>query len=330
MFRFITVEHIRGLMKRIGYVGLSTPTFYDYRYPASLAPSDGSSSPNPIIEGAFGALLLYDEIWFLCRSLCPENMRTLNCVKFLDEMNQIPEVDPNWLPEPELMFDPLAIAAYQSGSADYAKVKAQANVYWDAAADNHSHGLIIGDIRLSGNSWNIKNVVFDVLLAERLPEKVELITNSFSSRLFKTEALARDKLLLTEVLILDSVPQFLSPRGPYHPCMDEVRESPFLSSFRQWIQTDAALAPNKEIMEVKKEVQEKLIESQKRIFLKHLDSKGSYESLAETMLGIGVDTLIPGASTVRDLMGQLSAEKAKQGLRWQGFIVDARNKVAHT
>src|ERR1700752_93001 len=150
-------------MKRIGYVGLSTPSFYDYRNPASHAPSDTISSPNPIVEGAFGALLLYDELWFLCRSLCPENMRALPYVKFLDEHNQIPEFDPNWLPGPDQMFDPRAVAAFQQSSAAYYEVKKRAKVYWEAAADNHPHGLMIGELRLNGNSWNIKNVVFDVL-----------------------------------------------------------------------------------------------------------------------------------------------------------------------
>lgn len=316
-------------MKRIGYVGLSTPSFYDYAHPASLAPSDESSSPNPIIEGAFGALLLYDELWFLCRSLCPENMRPLSCVKFLDEMKYVPEVDPAWLPDPEQIFDPSAITAFRTSSADYAAVKTQANVYWDAAADNHSHGLKIGSIRLSGNSWNIRNVVFDVLLVERLPHNVELITNSFSARLFKKEASTRHKLLLTEVLVLDSVPQFLGPRGPYHPCIEQVRGSTFLSDFRKWIQTDALVASSKEISEVKREVESKLNDAQKQIFLKYLEPRGSYISFAETMLGVGIDALIPGVATVKDLMGQLSEEKKKQGLRWQGFLLDARGKVAN-
>lgn len=317
-------------MKRIGYVGLSTPSFYDYRHPASIAPSDESSSPNPIIEGAFGALFLYDELWFLCRSLCPENMRTLSYVKFLDEMKMIPEFDPNWLPSPEQIFDPSAIAAFHNSSSDYELVKAQANVYWDAAADNHSHGLKIGQIHLSGNSWNIKNVVFDVLLAERLPQKVELITNSFSSRLFKVEASTRAKLQLSEVLVLDSVPQFLGPLGPYHPCMEQVRESSYLRDFRKWIQADDILASGKEVIEIKREVESKLKEDQKRIFLKYLEPRGSYKSFAETMIGVGMDALIPGTSVVKDLMGQLSEEKEKQGLRWQGFILDARGKVANT
>jgi len=302
-------------VKRIGYVGLSTPSFYDYRNPASLAPSDSSSSPNPILEGAFGALLLYDELWFLCRSLCPENMRSLRYVKFSDELNQVPEVDPKWLPDPDQIFDPAAIVAFQESSAAYYKVKEQAKVYWDAAADNHTHSLNIGAIRLNGNSWSIKNVVFDVLLAERLSQKVELVTNSFTSGLFKTEASVRDKLVLCEVLVLEGVPQFLTPRGPYHSCVEEVRESSYLTQFRNWIQTEAPFATLRDVKDIKAEVEAKLVESQRKIFLKYLDPKGSYKSLAETMLGVGLDAMVPGGSTVKDLIGQLSKEKEKQGLR---------------
>jgi len=311
---------------RIGFVGLSTPLFYDYRYQASVAPSDVSDSPNPILEGAFGALLFYDELWFLCRSLCPENMRALNYVKFLDEMGMVPEVDPERLPDPVQVFDAKAIEAFDKSSKDYYAAKSGANIYWDAAADNHTHGLKVGDIQMSGNSWNIKNVVFDLLLTERL-EKVELITNSFSSRLFKTEASVRNRLLLSEIIVIESVPQYLTPSGPYHPCMDEVRYSSYLSDFRRWIQTEAAEASLKEIHKIKREVETQLAESQRQIFLKYLDPKTGYTSLAETVVGIGLDALVPGVGAVTSLVGQLSEEKRKQGLRWQGFIMEARAKL---
>jgi hypothetical protein len=248
-------------------------------------------------------------------------------VKFLDEHNQIPEFDPNWLPEPDQIFDPKAVAVFHKSSAAYDRVKKQTKVYWDAAADNHTHGLRIGDLQLSGSSWNIKNVVFDTLLAERFPQRVELITNSFTSRLFKTEASVRDKLVLSEILVLESVPQFLTPRGPYHPCIEEVRESSYLTQFRKWVQAEVPLAASRDVKEIKTEVEAKLVESQREIFLKYLDPKGSYKSAAETILGIGLDAMVPGASTVKDLMGQLSEERKKQGLRWQGFILEARSKL---
>jgi len=314
-------------MKRIGFVGLSTPSFYDYGHPASRAASDTSSSPNPIIEGAFGALLLYDELWFLCRSLCPENMRSLPYVKFLDEQKQLPSFDPNWLPKPDQIFDPKALEAFRGSPDTYNEIKERAKVYWSPAPDNHTHGLRVGDLQLGGNSWSVRNVVFDVLFAERLSQKVELITNSFTARLFKTEASVRDRLVLSEALILDAVPQFLSTAGPYHPCLEEVRESRYLTQFRKWIQTDAPFARSKEVEEIKKEVESKLAESQREVLLKYLDPKGTFKSAAETLLGVGLDALVPGASTVKDLIGELSEERKKEGLRWQGFILDARRGV---
>ncbi len=328
-FPSITLLGTKGhnTMKRIGYVGLSTPIYYDYRNMASKAPSDGSDSPNPILEGAFGALLLYDEIWFLCQSLCPENMRYLPYVKFLDEIGHAPNVDPEWLPDPRDVFSAAALGDFDDSSRAYQLVKDQANIYWDAAADNHTHGLIIGNQRLSGNSWSVRNVIYDLLLVERLPKNVELITNSFSSRLFKTEIAVGKKLQLVESLILEGVPQFLSPSGPYHSCVEEVRGSTYLSYFREWITKDAFTSNQADLKEIKKETEAKLAEAQKQIFLKYLDPKGSYKSFAETVLGAGVDTLLPGAATIKDLIGQRNEEKKKQGLRWQGFILDARSRI---
>jgi hypothetical protein len=70
---------------RIAYVGLSGPLFYDYGHLATPGPADMQSSPNPILDSPYGLLLLFDELWFLTRSVCPENMRELDYVRFLDE-----------------------------------------------------------------------------------------------------------------------------------------------------------------------------------------------------------------------------------------------------
>jgi hypothetical protein len=315
------------IMRRIGYVGLSTPIYYDYKYMASQAPSDDSSSPNPILEGAFGALLLYDELWFLCRSLCPENMRQLRYVKFLDEAGDAPDIDPKWLQDPEDVFSAEALSDFAESSSSYKKVKDQAHIHWKSATDNHTHELIIGNQRLSGNSWSARNVVFDTLVVERLPLKVELITNSFSSRLFKTEMSTGKKLQLTESLVLNDVPQFISPAGPYHACVEEVRNSPYLTSFRDWITKEAFTANQTEVNEMKREVESNLAEAQKQVFLKYLHPAGSYKSFAETVIGAGVDSLIPGVAAVKDLFGQRNEEKKKQALRWQGFILDARSRI---
>lgn len=314
-------------MKRIGYIGLSTPIYYDYGFNATSTEADSSSSPNPILEGAFGALLLYDELWFLTKSLCPENMRHLSYIKFLDEMSEYEILDRDWLPSTEETFQKQAIADFSASFKYYEVVKNGAGIYWDARADNHTHSLRVRDKLLNGNSWDTRNVIYDILTVENLPINVELVTNSFSSRLLKSESDVNHQLNLTEILILDSVPQFISPEGPYHECLEEVKDSKFLTTFRKWITEDSLTSSGAEVSEIKKEVDSKLKEAQDAVFLKYLDPKGSYSSLGETLLGVGTDLLLPSSSTVKGLVTQFNDEKKKNGSRWQGFIVEARNKI---
>ena len=74
------------MKKRTAYIGISYPLLYDYRYQADKSPNDLLDSPNPIIESPLGLMIFYDEILFLCRSVCPNNMRNLPYVRFVDEL----------------------------------------------------------------------------------------------------------------------------------------------------------------------------------------------------------------------------------------------------
>ena len=73
--------------KRVAYVGLSSVNGFDFAHLATPTQNDTREhlSPNPYYIGGFGMLLLYDELWFLCESLCPENMRHLAYVHFVDQ-----------------------------------------------------------------------------------------------------------------------------------------------------------------------------------------------------------------------------------------------------
>ena len=74
------------MRKRTAYIGISYPLLYDYEHQANKGPNDLSDSPNPIIESPLGLMIFYDEILFLCKSVCPNNMRNLPYVKFVDEL----------------------------------------------------------------------------------------------------------------------------------------------------------------------------------------------------------------------------------------------------
>ncbi len=78
---------------RIAYIGLSGPIFYDYKYPARQVLTSIPRSPNPVLDSPFGLFLLFDEIWFLARGLCPDNMRDLSYVHFLDEESLLPQLN---------------------------------------------------------------------------------------------------------------------------------------------------------------------------------------------------------------------------------------------
>lgn len=94
--------------------------------------------------------------------------------------------------------------------------------------------------------------------------------------------------------------------------------------------TEADIASVKEIGEMKEAVEAKLAEAQKAVFLRYLDPKGGYLSLAETIVGVGLDFVVPGSSTVKDLIKQHGEEKEKQKLRWQDFILSARGITSGT
>ena len=40
----------------------------------------------PIIESPWGLMLLYDELWFLCKDVCPLNMRECSFVKYVVDL----------------------------------------------------------------------------------------------------------------------------------------------------------------------------------------------------------------------------------------------------
>jgi hypothetical protein len=180
------------------------------------------SSPNPILDSPFGILLLYDEIWFLTRSLCPQNVRDLSYVRFLDEEGALPslaDIDVDTAAG-RLSADPTMQERYAAVTGlfrRYDRVLQTSRVDWGSGPDNHTHGLRIGDIETSANSVRLESILFDLEVVRRLPWDDELVANSFGQRWLDV---ARPKLAaadLAHVLVLDRIPNFLLREGPFTP-----------------------------------------------------------------------------------------------------------------
>ncbi len=321
------------MSKRIAFVGLSTPLFYDYRNQASKASSDLSDSPNPILDSPFGLLLLFDEIWFLCRSLCPENMRDIPYVKFLDEREKLPclkEIEDkanqflNTIGENKIFSK--RYEKYYDSFNIYKDTTKRVGIYWDAAPDNHTHTLKIGDINVSANSVRLENLIFDIELVNSMGEKnVELITNSFSQRFLEEGNSPILKAKLTELLVISNIPNYLTPKGPYHPCVEECRSNQYLKDFRKWISSQPINPDANELKDIKEEVESTIQESQDKIFLKYLDRKTQYFSLGKKLVYSTTNTIAPGFSIAASAIEELSNFFEKGERRWQGFLVSTRH-----
>lgn len=319
---------------RIAYIGLSTPLFYDYRNPASRSPADMSSSPNPILDSPFGLFILYDEIWFLCRSLCPENMRELPYVRFLDERKMLPlleDIDFSDIWE-SIRNDPILSKRYdrfRDSFSIYENMVKKIGIYWDAGPDNHTHSLRIGNIQTSANSISLEKLLFDMEVVKRIGrEDVEFITNSFSQRFLEDFNSSILRIKFTELLVIKHIPNYLGPEGPYHPCVEEARDSSFLKDFRSWIFTRSLTADENELSEMEHQAEEEIQKLQDEVFLKYLNPKTQYMSIGKTLAGNALDLIASGFSAVKSIAEETANLFDRKKKRWQGFIVSLRYSQA--
>ena len=118
---------------------------------------------------------------------------------------------------------------------------------------------------------------------------VELVTNSFSQRWLEDPANPIMKAKLAELLVIDNIPNYLSPEGPYHPCVEEARDNPFLKEFRKWVVTQSTSANEADRPDIKREAEATIRKTQDEIFLKYLDRKTQYMTLGKILAGVGVD-----------------------------------------
>lgn len=307
---------------RKAFVGLSTPVGYDYTNPATKTGSDQSSSPNPVLDSPFGLMLLFDEIVFVSKSLCPENMRSLPYVTFLDESEQLPLVTKDEIS---------SVHDLQLGRFEYPHTFQEAirsaGVLDEMGVDNHTHGLKFGQFEGLAASHE-RNLAIDMLFHSRLNDpNIELITNSNLRPLETSDEDVWGKLKLTELLVVENIPNFLTKSGPYHPVIDEVRENKYLSEFREWIVQQNGLAGVHEVSEMKEQVERALQEAQDELFMKHLDSSRHFKTVGEAMLGDLAGLVCPVAGTVKALAEAGTDLLKPSNNRWQGFVVGAKRTI---
>lgn len=313
------------MKKRIAYIGLSYPSLFDYRHQAKNTRNDIFDSPNPIIDSPLGLMILYDELWFLCESICPNNMRTLPYVKFVDVLF------------PNLWFEgALDFLQYDAtkdlciNKLSYNEILKRMNIKFSSGLDTHSHSLQIGNIKLTSNG-SIDNYYFDLYILSALQnltyEDVEMVSNSnlCSCGIESVSSIPE----LTEKLIITDIPNYLSIDGPYHECIEVLRNNNYLSDFRKWIVSKHSNIQHNEINDVCNDVIQNIKETQKNVFKKHLEDNSYFslfKSTGKTIISTIGGFVHPSVSVISAMHAiKENAEKFKEvkSGRWQGFIIDA-------
>lgn len=315
------------MKKRIAYIGISYPLLYDYKHQASKCSNDLSDSPNPIIESPLGLMVFYDEILFLCKSLCPNNMRNLSYVKFVDELY------------PDFYFKGILESVYETKRS----IKINTNLsYWDMVrllnvegwgVDTHTHALKIGDAIISANA-NEDKFLFDLYVFQALQnlynDDIELITNSrFVEETFNGGA----ECEFIDRIIIPEIPNYIGVDGPYHECMEELRENKYIEDFRRWIIEKHHNIQRAEIKEICTDVEHSIRETKETLFRQYLDTNSGYsffKSTGSTILKTAAGMVCAPISVLDAFAGSIVGGKKcldAKSVRWQGFIMDSRNIV---
>lgn len=311
--------------KRTAYIGISYPLLYDYEHQASKSSNDLSDSPNPIIESPLGLMIFYDEILFLCRSVCPNNMRNLPYVKFVDELY------PDFYFKGILEYaDEMKNSITVTTNLSYKDIVKALHVEgW--ITDAHTHSLKVGDITVSASS-NEYHFLFDLYVFQALQnlydKDIELIANSrYTSGVSNGGA----KVEFIDRIIIPGIPNYISIEGPYHECMEELRENKYLKDFRRWVTEKHSNIQRPEIKEMCDAVEKNIEETKENTFKKYLEDNSGYSLFKST----GITTLKTLAGilctpiSVADAFGG-SLKNGKnylnaKSMRWQGFVIGSKN-----
>lgn len=239
------------------FVGLSGPTFFDYQNHAKKTSNDLNSSPNPILENAFGLALFYDEIWFLCESLCPQSLRGHSKIKYLDKYLSSPAEQKT----AQLVVAALGLPSATEPASIYEVCRANFDTYWEKvqdagaywwnqtgrAIDNHTHGLEILGSTTSGNSNRLSTLEADLAVVNLLKADMPLSAslNSFTANIFNALYPSQhhptthemSDTALGSAVINAMVPNCIHSLGPDSEIFDRISGSLHATQFRGYIRS---------------------------------------------------------------------------------------------
>lgn len=316
-------------MKRIAYIGLSSPIGYFYDSQSLYFKQEWDW--NPIIESPQGLITLFDELWFLTRSLCPINLRNESYVKFLDE-NSFYTQKINRICRDFFNLginDFVSIYPYISKSIDVNKnfSDAQFKKYWEVMSciygqdasnypiDNHSHSFNFSGYNLSGNSMRTEYLAFDIAVVGKINLLgLELISNSFNINGFKATNKIFNNTKVSEGVTIKKIPVLQTPVGPVIQDIERLRENKYLMDFRDKINNGLT---DENVSNSIESIEKEFVKYRNETLLHHQDKSRLLTSISTTFFEWGLDLMSLGGTTIfKKQVDDYNTRKKS----WTGFI----------
>jgi len=303
---------------RKAYIGLSTPIGYNYRFETK------ENKPNAILDSPLGLFLFYDEIWFFDRSLCPLNCQDLKYTYFLNEEYNLEKSDlfdySEELRKLQIEQHDIFSSENQLSWEEVLKINLG---YVEEPIDNHGRGVEMGNLYFSLNSTPY-NLNIDKFIAEKYG--LELITSTITNQMMKDDNRFNIAADLTQIMLVENIPNFQLLEGPYHPFLEELRKEELISYFRNKI-TDITLGKDfKDITKLKEDLNKQMDVYKDELVLKALSKTRVYKSALDAVTG--QIPLLSNIYSIGDSLNNLNSFVNERKINgWAGFIVQGRQII---
>jgi hypothetical protein len=292
-------------------IGVSSPVGYFY------ARASEKGHPAPILESPLSYFLLYDELWFFSRQICPYNVEGLDFVHFVDE-----ELQPKGLPKDAIAQNEKGPAGPFQWEAWNRVIEASIGRRWNY--HNHAWPLQFGEGTLLPTPGHYENVLVDrFLAAEYKMDLVENTANAIWSKELDERSL---QMTISEQLLGARVTSLQTIDGPWHPVIKDLRNDGLLKSYRQHIGNISEIENLSELDARVANLSNEFERVSAKIVAEHFETMSLGRSTILFLLGLipTVGSIIAGSALLKEVADKL---RARQENGWIGFLGKARGEL---
>jgi hypothetical protein len=194
--------------------------------------------------------------------------------------------------------------------------------------DNHTHGIFLAaDVSLRASPTDFRLMCLDwEILSHFDLEGCDPIFNSANAqyyrRIVRAAPSTQSQPAVAQQLIVKHVPNYLSPNGPYHECIEGLRRHPFLEDLRTYLDDLVSDGKVKEISEIAAETERIATDYRDNVFRKHLSGRNEYYTLGKAVITEAAGLAVPGVGLATELVEAYVRKRERDKMRWAGFVAE--------